>query len=85
MPRNYRTEFVEADFEIAFNLLDIAETQSLLGDRAGADRVIHDAEEVFVDIKERLHRLGTFENQAFGPLVTELQRELDLAHTHVHH
>lgn len=76
-------ELVEADFEIAFNLVDMAETEASLGDRARASRAIDDAEEVFRDIETRLLRLGTPGSQPFTPLVGELRREIDLALAHM--
>ena len=67
-------ELIEADFEIAFSLLDLAGADARL-----AARAIHDAEDVFRDIESRLQRLGVPGNQPFVPLVGELRRELDLA------
>ena len=64
-------ELVEADFEIAFHLVDMADP-----------RALRDAENVFRDIEARLRRMGAPANLPFTPLVDELRRELDLAHPH---
>jgi hypothetical protein len=72
------TELVEADFEIGFSLMDLAEDSP-----AQAHRLIADAESVYADI---LLRLGTFpptQGDSFKPLVTELRRAIDLASSHV--
>ena len=84
MPHLYRPavqripiELVEADFEIAFSLVDLAE-----GGRSLATRAIDDAETVFRDIEARLQRMDPLESQPFTPLVGELRREIDLARLH---
>ena len=84
MPHPYRPaavripmELVEADFEIAFNLVDLAE-----GDRTLAARVLAEAETVFLDIETRLARMDARESQPFHPLAGELRREIDLARLH---
>ena len=77
-----RIEFVEADFEIGFNLVDIAEGESIQAHHAAAERALTDAEDVFSDIKHRLEILGVSESIPFQPLVGELRRAIDLAKTH---
>jgi hypothetical protein len=67
-------ELVEADFEIGFSLLDLAQESP-----AQAPRLIADAEGVYQDILARLKSLPNSESESFVPLVTELRREIDLA------
>ncbi len=74
--------FVEADVEMAFNLVDMAETESELGNATLASQVIHSAEEVFSDIEQRLERLDEKARAPFTDLVGELRREIDLAKLH---
>lgn len=71
--------FVEADVEIGFNLVDLAETESGRGNASLASRVLQDAEDVFHDIEQRLQRVAPGDRGSFGPLVGELRREIDLA------
>ena len=75
-------EFVEADVEIGFNLVDMAERELVLGDRPLASRLLEDAENVFHDIEQRLERAGERNRACFAPLIGELRRELDLAQQH---
>jgi len=71
-------QFVEADVEIGFNLVDMAERELSQGDAPLACRVLQDAEEVFRDIECRLGRAGARERESFRPLVGELRRQIDL-------
>ena len=72
-------EFVEADVEIGFSLVDMAERELGSGNPAFASRALHEAEEVFNDIRRRLECVGDREREPFGPLVEELRREIDSA------
>jgi hypothetical protein len=74
--------FVEADVEIGFNLVDMAETERGRGNPFLAARVLEDAEDVFHDIQRRLDRLGVVERGHFEALVGELRREIDQAKAH---
>jgi hypothetical protein len=69
--------FVEADVEIGFNLVDMAQAECERGNPLLATRVLEDAEDVFTDIQQRLDRLGPTETGHFGALVGELRREID--------
>ena len=75
-------EFVEADVEIGFNLVDMARTELSGGNQPLASRVLRDAESVFEDIECRLERAGARNRESFGPLVQELRREIDKARRH---
>ena len=73
------TQLVEADIEIGFNLVDMAETECDAGNSFAARRVLEDADCVLKDIEQRLQRLGLGERGSFEPLVREVRREIDLA------
>ena len=77
-----RVEFVEADFEIGFSLVDMVEGESLSDHPAEAQKALKVAEEVFVDIEHRLDALAPTESSHFLPLVGELRRAIDLAKSH---
>jgi hypothetical protein len=70
---------VEADVEMGFTLVDMAETESARGNPALASRVLRDAEGVLHNIEQRLERLAVGEREPFAPLVQELRRQVDLA------
>jgi hypothetical protein len=76
-------ELVEADCEIGFGLVDIAELESHSGDRGLAVRALDDADKVILDIEERLIRLAERNRTPFGPLVCELRRQIERARSHV--
>ncbi len=76
-------ELVEADCEIGFGLVDIAEMESHSGDRALATRALDDADQVMLDIEQRLVRLAERNRTPFGPLVCELRRQIKQARSHV--
>lgn len=72
-------EFVVADVEIGFNLVDLAEHESKSGDLSILARVLHNVDDVLHDIDRRLSRLGEADKASFEPLVAELRREVQLA------
>jgi len=72
-------QFAEADFEIGFSLVDIAEVESIYGNYARTARVLKDADEVFLDIQQILCRLRIPDRDPFLPLLGELHRAIDLA------
>ncbi len=74
-------EMIEADFEIAFNLIDLAQTEQ--SDAAWGARAMGDAEDVLMDIERRLEVLGARERQPFGPLLGELKRQITVARCHL--
>lgn len=82
MRNRIEVEFVEADVEMGFNLVDMAEAECGRGNPVLASRVLEDAEDVFDDIQRRLQRLDAGNQGCFGPLVGELRREIDLAKSH---
>ena len=77
-----QVEFVEADVEIGFNLVDMARTESSAGNGPLASRVLRNAETVFQDIERRLEHASPHDRQSFGPLIQELRRQIDEARRH---
>lgn len=78
-----RTELIEANFEIAFNLIDLAEERLHEHDPANAFRALLDAQAVFEDIQQRLDRIGSEKHLPFDCLVVELRRAIALAKSHL--
>ena len=74
-------EMIEADFEIAFNLIDLAQADQ--NDHAWGARAVGDAEDVLTDIERRLAGLGNRDRLPFDPLLGELKRQLALARCHL--
>jgi hypothetical protein len=85
MPCHYGTtaeeripvEFVEADLEIGFSLVDLMDSRP-----SDALRILADAEAVYRDVLVRVGRLqfaGAPERNSFRPLVEELRRAIDSA------
>jgi hypothetical protein len=72
-------ELIEADFEIAFSLIDLGQAEGDGNDRAWEARAVHDAEDVLGDIERRLDLLGALDRQSFDPLFWELKRQIALA------
>jgi len=72
-------EFVEADVEIGFNLVDLARQESNAGDASSVTRILEEADRVLADIDQRLAHLSNAGRASFGPLVAELRREVELA------
>lgn len=69
-------EFIEADVEIGFRLVDEAKAYHASGQPEFSSRTIQVAEDIVADIEHRLQRLGDSESWPFGPLVTELRNEI---------
>ena len=78
-----RVQFAEADFEIGFNLVDMAEGEAIRGNYTRASRILNDADNVFLDIQQILRRLTVSDQAPFGPLLTELDRAIGLAKLHI--
>ncbi len=76
-------DFVEADCEIGFGLVDLAEAGCEAGDRENAMRALEDADRIILDIEQRLNRLRQDRRVPFGPLLGELRREIEIARTHL--
>ena len=77
------TGLIEADVEIAFSLVDLAEECLGEHDLECAGRVLHDADEVLLDIERRLDVIGREKSWPFDPLLGEVRRAIALARSHV--
>jgi len=77
------TGLIEADIEIAFSLVDLAEERLGESDVECAGRVLHDADEVLLDIERRLDVMGREKGWPFDPLLGEVRRAIALAKSHV--
>ena len=75
-------DFVEADVEIAFTLVDLAESESGEGNCERASHVIGSAEAVFGDLEQRLSRMAPEAQRPFAGLLEEVRREIELAKRH---
>lgn len=69
-------QFIEADVEIGFGLIDEAKAYRAAGQPEPSSRALQDAEAILTDIDLRLQRLGDSESGPFHPLVAELRNEI---------
>ena len=76
-------ELIEADFEIAFSLVDMVHEEAEEGDLALASRALHDVEGVLLDIERRLRLIESQDQQSFDSLMGELRRAIGLAKSRV--
>ena len=65
---------IEANFEIAFSLIDLAQTNP--GDHAWAAHAVGNAEDVLHDIERRLALEAADDRAPFAPLLDELKRQI---------
>ena len=72
-------QFIEADVEIGFGLVDEAKAYRASGQPELSSRALHDAEDIVTDIEQRLQRLGESESVPFHLLVNELRNEIAAA------
>jgi len=73
-----KTEFVEADIEMGFRLVDMAESEWKDGRETDRSRLLHDAEGIFQDLGQRIRRFDATRRQLFEPLMGELRRAIDI-------
>jgi hypothetical protein len=71
--------FTEADFEIGFSLVDMAEGEVIRGDYSRACLILKNADDVLLDIQQILRKLTVPDRGPFGPLLRELDRAIGLA------
>jgi hypothetical protein len=76
-------ELIEADFESAFSLVDMAHEFTEEGDLASTVRVLHDADDILLDIERRLQLIKSPDQHSFDPLMGELRRAIALAKSRV--
>ena len=72
-------QFIEADVEIGFGLVDEAKAFRASGQPEFSSRALQNAGYVIADIECRLERLGASESIPFQPLITELRKEIAAA------
>lgn len=72
-------QLVEADVDIGFALVDEAKDYRASGQPECSSRVLHNAEDILIDIDRRLEQLGHVESAPFQSLVTELRNEIAAA------
>jgi len=81
-PERIHTEMIEADIEIAFSLVDMAEECLRERDVISAGHVLRDADDVLLDIRRRVAALGSEKRWPFDPLLGEVNRAIALAKSH---
>jgi hypothetical protein len=69
-------QFIEADVEIGFGLVDEAKAYRLSGRPEFGSRALLDATEIVADIERRLQQIGDSESAPFLHLVAELRKEI---------
>jgi hypothetical protein len=69
-------QFIEADVEIGFALVDEAKAYHVSGEPEFSERALHDAEDVVAGVERRLQGLSDSESWPFHPLVTELRKQI---------
>jgi hypothetical protein len=74
-----RIQFIEADVDIGFGLVDEAKAYLVSGQPEFSSRALQNAAEVVADIECRLQQLGTYESGPFLPLVSELRKQIEAA------
>lgn len=72
-------EIIEADFEIAFNFVEMARDELKRGDKDLAHQLRHKAESMLEDISARLLRMTVAQRQTFEARCEELRHAIDAA------
>lgn len=75
-------EFLEADVETGFTLVDMADEQAELGNSAMAARTLKSVDAVLNDIEQRMERLSRGQRSPFESLVEELRHQIERAKLH---
>jgi hypothetical protein len=71
-----RIQFLEADIESCFALVDEARAYRASGQGAFSARALREATEIVAEIERCLQRVGEAEAGPFFPLVVELRRDI---------
>ncbi len=69
-------QFIEADVDIGFGLVDEARAYLHNGQPAYSSRALQNAESVVVEIEQRLRELGDSAALPFQPLLAELRSQI---------
>jgi hypothetical protein len=72
-------ELIDADFTVAFSLVEMAEEESRRGNGQLASQLLQKAERMLDDIRGRLLRMTASQKEAFEPRCTELGKAIELA------
>jgi hypothetical protein len=74
-------ELIDADFTVAFSLVEMAESESLRDNGQLASQLLQKAERMLDDIRGRLLRMTAAQKEAFEPRCAELGNAIELAKT----
>jgi hypothetical protein len=72
-------ELIDADFTIAFSLVEMAEAESRRGNGQLASQLLQKAQGMLDDIRGRLLRMTASQKEAFEPRCAELSQAIELA------
>jgi len=72
-------ELIDADFTIAFSLVEMAEGESRRDNWPLASQLLQKAERMLDDIRGRLLRMTVSQREAFEPRCAELAQAIELA------
>ena len=70
-------ELIDADFTVAFSLVEMAEGESRRGNGQLASQLLEKAERMLDDIRARLLRMTTSQKEAFEPRCAELSEAIE--------
>lgn len=77
--RRVSVDVLEADADIGFSLVDMAEAERRIEDFVAASRALQEAENVYSGIKVRMARLSGEQCAGLEGLLGELRRAIDAA------
>lgn len=60
-------EMIEADFEVAFNFVEMAKSESSDGNRELATQLLQKADGLLQDIRQRLRRMSASQRAEYDP------------------
>ena len=72
-------ELIDADFTVAFSLVEMAEGESRRDNGQLASQLLQKAERTLDDIRGRLLRMPASQREAFEPRCAELGKAIELA------
>jgi hypothetical protein len=72
-------ELIDADFAVAFSLVEMAGSESQRNDRQVASELLQKAQRMLDDIRGRLLRLTASQREAFEPRCAKLAEAIEAA------
>jgi hypothetical protein len=72
-------ELIDADFTVAFSLVEMAEAESQRGNEQLASQLLRRAEQMLDDIRGRLLRMTAPQKEEFEPRCAKLGEAIELA------